>query len=276
MEFVFLDKRHWVEAAKWPRFTLLGQSLGSIFLGLEALLYCVPDIYIDTMGYAFTLPLFKYLGGCKVGCYVHYPTISTDMLSRVMDRREAHNNAAFISNSATLSMGKLVYYHLFAILYGIVGRQSDVILVNSTWTKNHIVSLWNAENRTFVVYPPCDVSDFTNIPLKNKLDRPELIVSIAQFRPEKDHQLQIKSFGKFLNEVPPNLKSNYKLVLIGSCRNDEDAMRVENLKNTCQQLGLHKYIEFRINVSFTELKDALGSATIGLHSMWNEHFGIGK
>ena len=43
--------------------------------GGEALRKFVPDIYIDSMGYAFTLPLFKYFGGCKVAAYVHYPTI---------------------------------------------------------------------------------------------------------------------------------------------------------------------------------------------------------
>jgi alpha-1,2-mannosyltransferase len=53
----------------------------------------VPDIYIDSMGYAFTLPLFKYLGNSKTISYVHYPTISTDMLERVANRTEAHNNA---------------------------------------------------------------------------------------------------------------------------------------------------------------------------------------
>jgi len=42
---------------------------------------------IDTMGYAFCLPLFKYLGGSKVSCYVHYPTISTDMLSVVQQQK---------------------------------------------------------------------------------------------------------------------------------------------------------------------------------------------
>ena len=54
-------------------------------LGLEALDKSpeIPDFFIDTMGYAFTLPLFKYFGGSKVGCYVHYPTISTDMLNKV-------------------------------------------------------------------------------------------------------------------------------------------------------------------------------------------------
>lgn len=44
-------------------------------LGWDALRKFVPDVYIDSMGYAFTLPMFKYLGGCSVAAYVHYPTI---------------------------------------------------------------------------------------------------------------------------------------------------------------------------------------------------------
>jgi hypothetical protein len=32
---------------------------------VEALMNTVPDIYVDTMGYAFTLPLFKYVCGSK-------------------------------------------------------------------------------------------------------------------------------------------------------------------------------------------------------------------
>ena len=62
---------------------MLGQSLGSLALGVEALMSFVPSIYIDTMGYSFTMPLFKYCGASLVGCYVHYPTISTDMLAQV-------------------------------------------------------------------------------------------------------------------------------------------------------------------------------------------------
>ena len=86
VHFVFLRHRMLVEPNLFPHFTLLGQSIGSIFLGWEALTEFVPDLYIDSMGYAFTLPLFRYFGGCAVGSYVHYPTISTDMLSVVRER----------------------------------------------------------------------------------------------------------------------------------------------------------------------------------------------
>lgn len=86
VRFVFLRHRMLVEPSLFPHFTLLGQSIGSVFLGWEALSELVPDLYVDSMGYAFTLPLFRYFGGCSVGSYVHYPTISTDMLSVVRER----------------------------------------------------------------------------------------------------------------------------------------------------------------------------------------------
>lgn len=60
------------------------------------------------MGYAFTFPLFVYLTGVPVGAYVHYPTISTDMLERVSNRSAAHNNDSRISNSFILSYAKLL------------------------------------------------------------------------------------------------------------------------------------------------------------------------
>ena len=50
IEFVFLHRRAWVEAKRYPVLTLLGQSLGSMILGLEALIRHPPDIFIDTMG----------------------------------------------------------------------------------------------------------------------------------------------------------------------------------------------------------------------------------
>lgn len=50
LEFVFLKQRKWVEAERYPILTLLGQSVGSIVLGFEALLKFQPDIFLDTMG----------------------------------------------------------------------------------------------------------------------------------------------------------------------------------------------------------------------------------
>ncbi|XP_025909085.1 GDP-Man:Man(3)GlcNAc(2)-PP-Dol alpha-1,2-mannosyltransferase [Nothoprocta perdicaria] len=276
VKFVFLEKRYLVEAALYPYFTLLGQSLGSVLLGWEALLKCIPDVYIDSMGYAFTLPLFKYMGGCRVGCYVHYPTISTDMLSVVRNQDTRFNNAAFITNSPLVSKFKLVYYYLFAFLYGLVGSCSDVVMVNSSWTLNHILSLWRSAACTSVVYPPCDVQTFLDIPLEEEKSITKYsIVSVSQFRPEKDHPLQIRAFAKLLEKRRPVQQPPLKLILIGGCRNQQDEERVNKLRRLCEELGVAEHVVFRINIPFEELKQHLGEATIGLHTMWNEHFGIG-
>ena len=47
-EFKYLQKRHWVLASGYRRFTLLGQSLGSMILGWEALCAALPDVFIDS------------------------------------------------------------------------------------------------------------------------------------------------------------------------------------------------------------------------------------
>ena len=50
VKFVQLYTRCLVEAKFYPMFTLLGQTVGSIVLGVEALSRCRPDVFIDTMG----------------------------------------------------------------------------------------------------------------------------------------------------------------------------------------------------------------------------------
>ncbi|XP_033114022.1 GDP-Man:Man(3)GlcNAc(2)-PP-Dol alpha-1,2-mannosyltransferase-like [Anneissia japonica] len=275
VEFVFLNKRNLVEASTYPYFTLLGQSLGSVALGLEALQKLTPDVFIDSMGYAFTIPLFKYIGSCRTGSYVHYPTISTDMLNRVAERKAAHNNPSFVARNPVLSRLKIIYYRLFAYVYGVMGARNEVIMVNSSWTEGHILDIWRCPQTTSIVFPPCDTSAFLEIPLRNDAPCEHSIVSIAQFRPEKDHQLQIRAFHELLQIYSNDAYRNLRLVLVGSCRNSKDMERVDELRELCEKLNIRGNVEFKLNVSFGELKQHLAEATIGLHTMWNEHFGIG-
>jgi alpha-1,2-mannosyltransferase len=200
--FVFLKRRGAVEAARYPYITMLGQSLGSIWLGLEALRAARPDVFLDTMGYAFVLPLFRWLGGCPVGCYVHYPTISTDMLAKVAARRSDFNNTGRVSRSPLLSRAKLYYYRLFAKAYGLAGSCARVVMVNSSWTQAHIAHLWRGTGpRTpTVVFPPCDTAGLCALPLTGR--RESIIVSVAQFRPEKNHRLQLQALAQLLQKHP--------------------------------------------------------------------------
>ena len=86
-----------------------------------------PQVMIDTSGWAFMYPLLR-LAGVRVVCYTHYPTISTDMLKRVHTRQAAFNNDNSIAGSTLKSAAKLVYYYMFASLYGAVGACANVRL----------------------------------------------------------------------------------------------------------------------------------------------------
>ncbi|KAH8295718.1 hypothetical protein KR018_005692, partial [Drosophila ironensis] len=276
VRFVFLKQRHWIEAKNYPHFTLLGQSLGSMVLGLEALLKFPPDIFIDTMGYAFTFPLFRYLVNSRVGCYVHYPIISTDMLKRVQQRQMSHNNKKYVARNPFLTWTKLAYYRLFSKMYRWVGRCAETIMVNSSWTENHILQLWDVPFKTHRVYPPCEVSHLKNLEHLDKGDD-FIILSVGQFRPEKDHPLQLQAIYELRTLLAQDeaLWNRVKLLIVGSCRNEEDYERLKNMQDLTKHLSLENNVQFKVNVSYDELLKLYQSAHIGIHTMWNEHFGIG-
>lgn len=268
---VKLDKRKWVESKTYPRFTIIGQSLGSMVLAWEALSKVTPLIFLDTSGYAFTY-VFARAAGSLVVCYTHYPTISTDMLNRVRDRTALYNNDIRISRSFLLSMAKVWYYRALAQLYGLAGRCAHLAMVNSSWTRAHINAIWRIPNRTVLVYPPCDTLTLQALPLE-RLPQKQYIISVAQFRPEKAHDLQLEAFALALEQLSlQNMEARLKLV--GSCRNQEDENRVDSLKQRCQDLGLEQNVDFCLNVHYSELVKLLGGAIAGLHTMTDEHFGI--
>ncbi|KAL1677210.1 glycosyltransferase family 4 protein [Schizophyllum commune] len=264
--FVFMKSRYLVEDTTWPRFTLLGQSLGSMLLALEAMVYLKPDLYIDTMGYAFTYPVFKIIGGVTCGAYVHYPTISTDMLARVESRRNWHTNSSWISSSPILTRGKLLYYRIFMYYYAVSLRQASFVMANSTWTKNHST----AADYALRVYPPCDTKEMAKYPLEG---REPIIISVAQFRPEKDHPAQLRALYE-LFQAHPEYRETVRLILIGGSRNTEDAARVELLRTLAVKLGIQDSVEFRINAPYPDMLEMLGRSSIGLSTMVDEHFGI--
>merc|ERR1712241_735639 len=53
-----------------------------------------------------------------------------------------------------------------------------------------------------------------------------------------------------------------------------DQKRVQDLKDLCKHYSVEDNVEFRTNVPFEEMCQTMQNASIGLHSMWNEHFGI--
>jgi len=290
LSFVHLDDYAHLLRPATRSFSLLVESLGAMRLAFVALQMTlehapltVPHLFVDTTGCAFTYLPARLLFGCRVLAYVHYPTLSTDMLHRVWERRRTatYNHAAHISNSLWKTYAKLLYYVAFAALYGAVGSLATLVLVNSTWTYNHVRSLWKWaawRNRIRIVYPPCSFvvpAAATKSRDDDDRKRNPVIVSIGQFRPEKDHVLQIESMARLLKQHPEwKRDQSCKLVLIGSCRegttannDDNDGARLQKLRQLCDTLEIADHVEFVVNQPFSVLQEWLQKASVGIHTV---------
>ena len=66
-----------------------------------------------------------------------------------------------------------------------------------------------------------------------------------------------------------------KLVIVGGCRGQDDWKLVQDLKDLTKYLSVENNVEFHPNLPFSDLLAEFSKSTIGIHTMWNEHFGIG-
>ena len=179
------------------------------------------------MGYAFTFPVAKWVGGAPVGAYVHYPTISTAMLARVHTRAAGHTNSSAISASPLLTRGKALYYRAFMHLYARALRTADFLMANGTWTAAHVDQILAHEDAVLdalhwlpplvllklmepapprharIVFPPCDTRAMVAFPLDG---RERVILSVA-------HELaQLGKVGFLLRRDPLRVE---RLELLG-------------------------------------------------------------
>ncbi|KTW29878.1 hypothetical protein T552_01082 [Pneumocystis carinii B80] len=256
IQFIYLYKRHYVSPERWPYVTLLGQSLGSLILAYEAINKCIPNIFIDTMGYAFTYPLISSCLDIPIIAYVHYPTISQDMISKLSNKRILKN----------------IYWRMFALAYSFCGHYANLVITNSSWTQAHIESLWK-KKETITIYPPCNIKELYDSNMDEKIEREKLILYIAQFRKEKNHKLLLESFKTMLDTYPKTRDSAIKLILIGSVR-ENDEPYIDSLKALAKHLEIDDRVLFFHNLSWKEIVIWLKKSWIGVNTMWNEHFGI--
>ena len=315
---LYLSTRKYVNSSMYPHMTLLGQSLGSLVVAYDAFNLLVPDIFIDTMGYAFTLAFCKLMfPHVATGAYVHYPTISTDMLESLDDESGIKGLNAGAGKGLKGQL-KRKYWIAFAGLYGWVGGHVDAVMCNSSWTAGHIRKLWGPwrSDQTYkepvVVFPPTAVSELESsisVDAQSEKTREPTILYIAQFRPEKNHSLILRSFARFLAEsknkkslplpspspsitkpskstsrpsssssssLPSSSSSSEpKLVLIGSVRHSSpDETHIYNLRLLAHELHIRNHTSFLCDAPWPTVLSHLSTASIGTNAMWNEHFGI--
>lgn len=188
------------------------------------------------MGYAFSLAFCKILlHDVPTGAYVHYPTISTDMLSSLDPTSTTGTQGVNAGKGrGAAGAGKKIYWELFAKLYSVVGTSIDEVMTNSSWTLGHINSLWGSWRNEYhkssprVVYPPVAVEELekeVEISEASEKKRENVLLYIAQFRPG-----QCSIFHQAV--VTRKLVSRYWEFLHSQCLGIVRTLGIEAIANT--------------------------------------------
>ena len=206
------------------------------------------------------------------------------MLSLLDAKMEKGVNAG--TGKGLKGLAKKLYWRAYAFLYGQSGSNVDIVMTNSSWTQAHIQSLWGLKrtkrrkpHAVEVVYPPVAVEEIEEkVPLEGPktVQRQKALLYVAQFRPEKNHDLILRSFAKMAHSPQRSTEaSDARLVLIGSVRDSRDEKMVYQLRLLAHELKVEDNVQFICDASWDEVLDWLGKSWVGVNGMWNEHFGIG-
>jgi len=133
--------------------------------------------------------------------------------------------------------------------------------------------------KPMIVYPPCDTKEMAMFSLQG---RDRIILSVAQFRPEKNLPTQLRAFAQLLSDHPEyrmqgassGQDSAIRLVLLGGARHQDDLDRVESLRTLAKELDIQDQVSFVVNASYPDMLGWLSRSSIGLSTMVDEHFGI--
>jgi len=100
--------------------------------------------------------------------------------------------------------------------------------------------------------------------------RERVILSIAQFRPEKDHPAQLRAFAQLLADQPTYASgsSSVKLILLGRARNAEDRACVQSLQDLATELKITPHVKFIVNASYPEILSWLAKQASGSARWW--------
>jgi alpha-1,2-mannosyltransferase len=160
-----------------------------------------------------------------------------------------------------------IYYKPYKALSKILIKKafskSDMILVNSQFTKDAVKEIFPASNPS-VLYPPVNIDLFYSS-YQSKLRYRKVLV-ISRFSPEKQIENAIK-IAKLLQ------KEDISFKIIGSLIPSNKSY-FNYLKKMVVDLGVEKNITLVPNATFDEILKSLSESIVYLHTMHGEHFGI--
>lgn len=247
----------------WTIFSRYLEGLSHYLVTFTALDKFMPDVFIETFTAHFSPVAAKLLNpNLKIITYVHYPYTNTEFVYSYWDTLMG---AGVSIKTRLFAAWKLVYHYVLYFIYGFMGRFSDVCFTNSSWTQRHMEGNW--PGKCTILYPPCNVDEFWSQDFDNKK---KVVVSLAQFRPEKQHDLQLDMM-KYHQEKHPD--SDVIFRIMGSAK-FEDSERIYKHLEDRIKLEKIRNVELLKNLEFKEVMRHMREATFGVHTMIDEHFGI--
>ncbi|CAI5760522.1 unnamed protein product [Candida verbasci] len=262
--FIYTRKfNNLIDGKYWKNFTIIGQLLGTVLLTLESIFELSPDVFIDTQGLPSSYLVVSWNLKIPIMSYTHYPILQQDMFNK-------------LKVNSPKNLIKFAYWKLLYYFYVYLGTKIDITLANGTWTYNHLCKIWSwnkyYKKKIEILYPPC--GDFIDSTSDKKLNR---LLYVAQFRPEKRHDLILKEYKIYLQKQFPNIDKPTDeiptIVFAGSTKNDFTTL--DYLKKKVDELELSQFVEFIVDSSYNKIIELVSTCKFGINGMWNEHFGIG-
>lgn len=212
--------------------------------------------------------------------FVSYSPRINNLFKKIYFERTYDLLFYFSDGSVPLMFGKRNLLHFQVPFQGVKGRKFtnklkfkfiDKIICNSNFTKQVIDKEYGVKGDIW--YPPVDVEEFSPGKKEN------YILAVGRFEKSMTEKRQDILIDVFKRVIDGGLKG-WKLILSGGCL-DESTSLLSDLKKTAESFP----IEFKVNISFDELKKLYGGAKIFWHAAGFgidekefpekvEHFGI--
>jgi alpha-1,2-mannosyltransferase len=184
--------------------------------------------------------------------YVHYPTsaLLSESLRRLKYARSPFWRAYFVPYDAIERW--LVKRRWFL---------GGIVLTNSKFSER---AIWKYLGKNAVVlYPAVDIERFMTVAGERR--REPLVISCGRYSPEKRYELVL--------EVAAKVGGRGRFAIVGMSNGRISDEYYEKLINMKTRMGLDNVKLYR-GISFDELLELYARATVFLHAMKNEHFGI--
>ncbi|XP_014221487.1 GDP-Man:Man(3)GlcNAc(2)-PP-Dol alpha-1,2-mannosyltransferase-like [Trichogramma pretiosum] len=263
IRFVRLQQGPWIKSFAY---------LGSMLVGCEALYRLKPHIMIDTVGYGFPNPIFKYVGGCRVIDYIHNPMVTIDKLKTRHVVVYGNQYVLARRSASALGLSKGIAY-----LYGRTGRAADVVLVNSAYTEENINAIWKCPQITQLIYPPIGLELLmARADAYSDIKKEFRILNASEFVPENNHEVIIQAYGKMLSKAKDHVLATTRLILVNlQTSSDElDHAYLQSLRDLVKNLDLEDYVKLHPqSIHPSHLEEELIKATYGIYARPNDEFG---